>query len=81
MRRPNIRLQPTAADAILSRPRLSAERQAASTAEAHMVMNRSAPTATIVPVLIYEDVGQAIDWLCRAFGTVPASCNRRTTCH
>ena len=32
-----------------------------------MVMNRSAPTATIVPVLIYEDVGQAIDWLCRAF--------------
>lgn len=33
-----------------------------------MVMNRSAPTATIVPILIYEDVGQAIDWLCRAFG-------------
>lgn len=30
--------------------------------------NRSAPTATIVPILIYEDVGQAIDWLCRAFG-------------
>jgi len=33
-----------------------------------MVTNRSAPTATIVPILIYEDVGQAIDWLCRAFG-------------
>lgn len=33
-----------------------------------MATNRSAPTATIVPVLIYEDVGQAIDWLCRAFG-------------
>ena len=33
-----------------------------------MVMNRSAPTATIVPILVYEDVGQAIDWLCRAFG-------------
>jgi uncharacterized glyoxalase superfamily protein PhnB len=32
------------------------------------MMNRSAPTATIVPVLIYKDVGQAIDWLCRAFG-------------
>ena len=33
-----------------------------------MVTNRSAPTATIVPILIYEDVGQAIEWLCRAFG-------------
>ena len=33
-----------------------------------MITNRSAPTATIVPILIYEDVGQAIDWLCRAFG-------------
>ena len=33
-----------------------------------MVTNRSAPTATIVPILIYEDVGVAIDWLCRAFG-------------
>ena len=33
-----------------------------------MLMNRSAPTATIVPILIYEDVDQAIGWLCRAFG-------------
>jgi len=33
-----------------------------------MVMNRSAPTATVVPILVHEDVGQAIDWLCRAFG-------------
>jgi uncharacterized glyoxalase superfamily protein PhnB len=33
-----------------------------------MMMNRSAPMATIVPILVYEDVGQAIDWLCRAFG-------------
>lgn len=33
-----------------------------------MLVNRSAPTATIVPILIYEDVGQAMDWLCRAFG-------------
>ena len=32
------------------------------------VVNRSAPTATVVPVLIYEDVGKAIDWLCGAFG-------------
>jgi uncharacterized glyoxalase superfamily protein PhnB len=29
---------------------------------------RSAPTATIVPVLIYDDVGRAIEWLCRASG-------------
>ena len=33
-----------------------------------MLTNRSAPTATIVPILIYEDVGLALDWLCRAFG-------------
>ena len=33
-----------------------------------MIMNRSAPTATVVPILIYEDVGQAIDWLCQTFG-------------
>ena len=32
------------------------------------MINRSAPAATIVPVLIYEDVGKAIDWLCGAFG-------------
>ena len=35
-----------------------------------MVSNRSAPAATIVPILIYEDVGAAVDWLCGAFGFV-----------
>lgn len=33
-----------------------------------MVINRSAPSATVVPILVYEDVAQAIDWLCGAFG-------------
>jgi len=33
-----------------------------------MVVNRSAPGATVVPVLVYEDVGKAIDWLCNVFG-------------
>ena len=33
-----------------------------------MVTNRSAPTAVVDPILIYEDVGQASEWLCRAFG-------------
>lgn len=33
-----------------------------------MIQNRSAPTATVVPVLIYEDVAAAVDWLCGAFG-------------
>src|SRR2546422_5856671 len=32
------------------------------------ILNRSAPAAIIVPVLIYEDVGKAIDWLWGAFG-------------
>ena len=30
--------------------------------------NRSAPSATVVPVLIYRDVARAVDWLCGAFG-------------
>ena len=33
-----------------------------------MLENRSAPNAPVVPVLVYADVGPAIDWLCRAFG-------------
>jgi uncharacterized glyoxalase superfamily protein PhnB len=33
-----------------------------------MVANRSAPKAAVVPILVYEDVGKAIDWLCDAFG-------------
>jgi uncharacterized glyoxalase superfamily protein PhnB len=33
-----------------------------------MATNRSAPQATIVPILVYEDVGEAIAWLSRAFG-------------
>ena len=33
-----------------------------------MVVNRSAPRAAVVPILVYEDVGKAIDWLCGTFG-------------
>jgi uncharacterized glyoxalase superfamily protein PhnB len=33
-----------------------------------MVVNRSAPKATVVPILVYEDVEKAIDWLCSTFG-------------
>ena len=33
-----------------------------------MVVNRSAPKATVVPILVYEDVGRAIEWLCDVFG-------------
>jgi uncharacterized glyoxalase superfamily protein PhnB len=33
-----------------------------------MISNRSAPSATVVPILVYEDVGPVLDWLCRAFG-------------
>ena len=33
-----------------------------------MVVNRSAPKATVVPILVYEDVAKAINWLCNAFG-------------
>jgi uncharacterized glyoxalase superfamily protein PhnB len=33
-----------------------------------MVVNRSAPKATVVPILVYEDVAKAIEWLCSVFG-------------
>jgi uncharacterized glyoxalase superfamily protein PhnB len=33
-----------------------------------MLVNRSMPTATVIPVLAYEDVGQAVAWLCETFG-------------
>jgi uncharacterized glyoxalase superfamily protein PhnB len=32
--------------------------------------NRSIPQATVIPVLIYPDVREAVDWLCAAFGFV-----------
>ncbi len=33
-----------------------------------MPANRSMPASTVIPVLAYEDLGPAIDWLCGAFG-------------
>jgi uncharacterized glyoxalase superfamily protein PhnB len=33
-----------------------------------MLANRSMPRSTVIPVLGYEDVGAAVDWLCEAFG-------------
>lgn len=29
--------------------------------------NRSMPSSTVIPVLIYPDVAKAVDWLCDAF--------------
>jgi len=39
-----------------------------SAEERHMIVNQSAPAATVVPILVYADVVRAIDWLCEAFG-------------
>jgi uncharacterized glyoxalase superfamily protein PhnB len=33
-----------------------------------MLANRSMPPCTVTPELAYPDVGQAIEWLCDAFG-------------
>jgi uncharacterized glyoxalase superfamily protein PhnB len=33
-----------------------------------MVVNRSAPRATVIPILVYDDADRAIQWLCEAFG-------------
>jgi uncharacterized glyoxalase superfamily protein PhnB len=35
-----------------------------------MRANRSMPDAIVIPVLGYDDMAAAIDWLCRAFGFV-----------
>jgi uncharacterized glyoxalase superfamily protein PhnB len=35
-----------------------------------MKRNRSIPQSTVIPVLIYPDVREAVDWLSRAFGFV-----------
>jgi len=33
-----------------------------------MLSNRSMPAATVIPVLVYEDVPDAVEWLCDTFG-------------
>jgi uncharacterized glyoxalase superfamily protein PhnB len=33
-----------------------------------MRVNRSMPAPTVIPELAYHDVGEAVDWLCAAFG-------------
>ena len=33
-----------------------------------MLSNRSMPESPVIPVLAYEDVGEAVDWLCETFG-------------
>ena len=33
-----------------------------------MIVNRSVPPAPVIPVLAYDDVAEATDWLCNAFG-------------
>jgi uncharacterized glyoxalase superfamily protein PhnB len=35
-----------------------------------MLTNRSMPTSTVIPVLVYEDVPDAVEWLCDTFGFV-----------
>jgi uncharacterized glyoxalase superfamily protein PhnB len=33
-----------------------------------MLVNRSMPSSTVIPVLVYEDVDDAVEWLCDTFG-------------
>lgn len=33
-----------------------------------MLANRSIPQCTVIPVIAYQDVTEAADWLCKAFG-------------
>jgi uncharacterized glyoxalase superfamily protein PhnB len=33
-----------------------------------LITNRSMPEACVIPQLAYGDVGEAVDWLCNAFG-------------
>lgn len=33
-----------------------------------MISNRTMPDTTMMPELVYDDVGEACEWLCRVFG-------------
>jgi uncharacterized glyoxalase superfamily protein PhnB len=33
-----------------------------------VLANRSVPSSTVIPELVYDDVERAVEWLCRAFG-------------
>ena len=33
-----------------------------------MIANRSMPSSTVIPVLGYDDVAEAVEWLCETFG-------------
>jgi uncharacterized glyoxalase superfamily protein PhnB len=33
-----------------------------------VISNQSAPSSTVVPILVYEDAERAVEWLCRVFG-------------
>jgi uncharacterized glyoxalase superfamily protein PhnB len=33
-----------------------------------MLANRSMPACTVIPELVYEDVDEAVEWLCETFG-------------
>jgi uncharacterized glyoxalase superfamily protein PhnB len=35
-----------------------------------MQKNRSVPTDTILPHVVYQDVGVAVAWLCKTFGSI-----------
>jgi uncharacterized glyoxalase superfamily protein PhnB len=35
-----------------------------------MLANRSMPRCTVIPELVYEDVAEAVEWLCETFGFV-----------
>jgi uncharacterized glyoxalase superfamily protein PhnB len=39
--------------------------------EVSMRKNRSMPPSTVIPVLVYVDVDQAVEWLCETFGFTP----------
>jgi uncharacterized glyoxalase superfamily protein PhnB len=33
-----------------------------------MIANRTMPASTVIPELVYDDVGEAVEWLCQVFG-------------
>ena len=53
---------------VLPSTALGANRLRGHYAEARVRTNRSIPSATVIPVLIYPDVRAAVEWLTNAFG-------------
>ena len=53
-----------------SPPRLGLARVILASDDGAVMRNRSAPPSSVMPILVYPDVGRAVEWLTASFGFV-----------